>query len=242
VNRGLPQVILGAGIKTVAIHKLTLGDVWHGTTMLGKNETIKRKITERWRVFFLFLAIAILWALTSQLPNLGWIAKRDYSIFGAPLLEEAFKGVIVYPILVALYLRFNKTSWRKLGLLVGPISGLIAGFIFGILEGVLQGESIQNILSAVVTHSFWAAAVGIGISSYLLAGKKGHLIGIYFMVVFAHGIWNYNTYHPSALAHLIATALVLLVIPIALLTYPKIHKGGSPCFGDVMGFTNYLII
>lgn len=192
--------------------------------MLGKNKTLKRKIIERRRVFFLlFLVLAILWALTSQLPNLGWIAKQDYSIFGAPLVEEAFKGVIAYSIFVALYFRFNKTRWG--GLLIGFISGLIAGFIFGIFEGVLQGESIQNILSAVVTHSFWAAAVGVGISSYLLAGKKGHLIGIYFIVVFAHGIWNYNTYHPSALAHLIATTLILLVIPIALLTYPKIHKG-----------------
>lgn len=180
---------------------------------------MKEKFRERLRLsVIIWISITVILILTIAVVDLGWIARKDYSVLGAPFLEEAFKGYFAFIFATLLYLKQKcKIGLRGMGLL----AGLFVGFMFGYAEGVFQKESIQYILSGIVIHSLWTTAVSVGFCSFLLTNKKSLPIAVYLIAVGAHGFSNYDVYYTSALASPISIILTLLAILIALSTFPK---------------------
>jgi len=170
-----------------------------------------------------YLAIIAIWILTVVVANLGWIAYEDYSVLGAPFLEEAFKGGAALIIAASLSLRpKTKVSLRNLGLLWG----LLVGLMFGIGEGILQDWTLQGVLSGIATHPLWTAAIAVGFCSFLLTGKRSLPIAVYLTAVGAHASWNFGEHYASAVASSIAIFLTFLTISVALLV-PLSRKSPS---------------
>jgi len=199
---------------------------------MRKSNGLKGKFEGDPKTFpLLFLTVVALWILANSLVHLGWVAREDYGIFLAPLVEEAFKATIAYPIIMFLYLRLKGRvgiDWRSLGLWTGLGGGLLVGFFFGAMEGVLQTEPVESIISGVVTHSLLTAGVGAGISSLLLTRKKWPPLAIYPLAVSAHGIGNYDVYHPSTLTQWGAIILTVATILLAASIYCKITGEITP--------------
>jgi hypothetical protein len=172
-----------------------------------------------------FIIIIIIYSFFVISVNLGWISFKEYSIFGAPLLEEAFKGYSAFYLAILPYQSKKfKISLRDSGVLLG----LLVGFLFGYAE-ITQYKTVQTfiILLKFTQHPLWTIAVSVGFCSFFLTRKKFIPIIIYLVAVGAHASWNIYAYYTSSLTLSISVILTLLAILIAFLTYPKINVVAS---------------
>jgi len=185
-----------------------------------------------------WIIVTVIWILTVVIVNLGWIAPKDYSVFGAPFLEEAVKGYSAFLIAALLYQIPKKF---KIGLRnSGILWGLLVGFLIGYVE-VFQYKTIQIhiILLKLIQHPLWTIAVSVGFCSFLLTSKKSLPIIVYLTAVGAHASWNFNVYYTSALALPISIVLTLLAIMIALSTFPKLV--GARSLADILRYRAHLL-
>jgi len=189
--------------------------------MGSKDEVLVRKIKGVLQNSFLaFLAIAIAWVFAVRISNTGWINLRSYSILGAPFFEEALKGLLVFLLAPTVYLLYLSRAKHKPSLTaLALLAGVLVGLLFGLVESTSQKESIEDLLTGILTHSIWTAAVGVGTCSFWRDGSKRLPIGTYLVAVFGHMAWNYQVYFPSPLTTSIAAVFLTAAVPVSLLGY-----------------------
>jgi hypothetical protein len=167
-----------------------------------------------------WVIIIVVWISAVVIVNLGWIAFKNYSVLGAPFLEELFKGYTAFMIAAFIYYspKKNKMSLRNSAVLWGFLIGFFIGFV-----EINQFSTIQLYLIPLklVQHPVWTIAVSVAFCSFLLTGKKLLPIIVYLTAVGAHASWNFNANYTSELAIVVSVVLTVLAILIAFWNFPN---------------------
>jgi len=168
----------------------------------------KPKLNGR-RKIALALTPLLLLPIAIEAVKIAGIPDRDYSIFGAPPLEEAFKGAFLWLAFNVLYWKSSKALAQKTTRNLWFLGGYLVGLTFGIVE---HFPSVLGTLSSFATHAPWTGVVGAGI--YFAQAKGGRLLlaSLYLTTVGAHMAWNSGTHLVSP--HLFSLFLALTSIAI----------------------------
>jgi RsiW-degrading membrane proteinase PrsW (M82 family) len=183
----------------------------------------KHKLEGRWKVA-LALSLLFFLPIAVETVNIAGIPKRDYSVLGAPPLEEAFKGALLWLWLsFILYRISSKALARKGARNLWFLGGYLVGLTFGIAEDF---PSVLGALSSLATHAPWTGAVGAGIYLAQAKGRRSLLGSLYLTAVGAHMAWNSGVYMVSPLLFSLSLALTSAAILVSL-SAPSHKKRGA---------------
>jgi hypothetical protein len=179
---------------------------------------VSKKIEVKTRFWII---VTVIWVSAVVIVNLGWIALKNYSVLGAPFLEEMFKGYTAF--MIAAFIYYSPRKKIKMSLRNSAVLwGFLIGFFIGFAE-INQYNTIQLYLIPLklVQHPVWTIAVSVAFCSFLLTGKKLLPLVVYLTAVGAHATWNFNVYFTSELAIVVSVVLTVLAILIAFWNFPK---------------------
>lgn len=156
--------------------------------------TREREIIKRPGFIIAIFSVLLLSLAIEFIPG-KLLSPREYSVILAPPLEEAFKGALVWLLMMTILAKLehkqaDRGDW--------VLAGVGIGVVFAILEDF---PHFVPILLSLATHPIWTGALADAIYLNQNNQTQGltYLLPIYLMITVAHMSWNAAVYTQSYL-------------------------------------------